>query len=193
MVAWGSVPEWFGGISLLWAFWLFGSARADRKRAQVNQIGAWFGQKEWDDGPAPEVRATLTVRNASQLPVGVSRVAFAMGPFWMEEPDPSGSSNTYLGDEVNGLAEPKAPIPPGEDWTYHYATRLSSDCPAIGLDSVGFAIIEMVVTDNAGRTWQVTGTARARSIPGLWFTLRHPRLTIIAWRMRRRVIPPRTW
>jgi hypothetical protein len=153
----GSVPDWFGGISLLLAFAIFAGDRRTRDRAQVDQVGLWFDNPGWTLGAAPEITANLTIRNTSQLPVTINEVAYEITPTWMGIPDGRGGIRSAEAPPMVGSRGFSAPLPPGENWPIEIKVSPHNGFGASGLGQVRCTVAEAQLIDNAGRTWLVRG------------------------------------
>lgn len=87
-VDWGNVPAWLGASSLLVAFSVFVRDRNERERTQVDRVGIWTSA-EWDlktpwDGDRVETgKINFSVRNSTDLPAELIRVAYDLHTRWI--------------------------------------------------------------------------------------------------------------
>ena len=97
---WGNVAEWVGGIAewvgaigtagaLVLGLLILLRDRANAARAQVNLVGAW-GEPTYEHKRPGEPRVEMAeiricVRNGSQLPVVVKRLAFSVHTKWVTQ------------------------------------------------------------------------------------------------------------
>ncbi len=92
-IDWGSAPTWvagvLGGLSLVLALSIFLRDRTNAERAHVDRVGPSVKVSyPWPDllvdtsEPAATATAELTVRNASDLPVHVAKLAYVLRTKW---------------------------------------------------------------------------------------------------------------
>ena len=187
----GVIPEWFNGLSLLLALYLFLRSRRTDDRALVDRVGIWltteYERQAPDVGAADRIeegKFTLHARNASDVPVEVHQVAFRIASEWAVE-DRAPSSDGF------GVWT----IRPGVDQSRHFAewfllapderkdvvdgqlVNVAHHAPerATALHLFGGITARVdwfLVVDNAGRRWEVRpGRGRqARRIH--WYSLR---------------------
>jgi hypothetical protein len=154
----GSVPEWFGGASLLLAFWIFAKDRQNQARAQVNRVAVWYDNPSLTQGTEPTFTVEIIARNASVLPVMISQVEYSIS-IWWPGPPKGGAVNMMRGQRITGYCHPGTLPPGGADWheTVKKEVNLEHDQSAVTFD------IDLVsIRDNSGRTWDVTGRGLPR-------------------------------
>lgn len=147
---WGSVPEWFGGLSLVLAYAIFFRDRRERDRSQINLIGVW-GQASWDDQGA--ITHGIVIRNSSVLPVQVRKVKYHVHVTWLYRTAPGveeGVKGTPL--EVTPEFVPRAVLP-NSDWPKEASWNPLKPKEAIRIAGVTCEIKWLQLTDNAGRAW----------------------------------------
>jgi hypothetical protein len=144
----GTVPDWLAGLALPLAVIAIIRDHADRRRGQIAQVGAWCDKVSYnkDHGVFTTI---LHIRNGSHLPVNVYMIGCQI--------------SVLLAPPVNGVSSSPAwlvgTMAPGEDWTRETGCSLET----LGLSastvergySAEAAVTQLVVTDNAGRTWNV--------------------------------------
>ena len=88
----GVIPEWFNGLSLLLALYLFLRSRRTDDRVLVDKVGIWLTTEYERQAPdvtaaerIEEGRFTLHARNANDVPVEVHQVAFRIRSVWAVE------------------------------------------------------------------------------------------------------------
>ncbi|MEV4709672.1 hypothetical protein [Actinoplanes sp. NPDC049316] len=186
----GTVPAWFGGLSLFLAFRIFLGDRTKASREQVDKVGVWM-EVDWDRAipgspTAPTlIRFSISIKNGSDLPVDVIQVAYELSTTWMRP----GTGGVFT--PVDGTRKFKGSIgatrvPPGETWSNARQDpqvdvgQLSPDQgstldPEVG---VNYRIRWYLVSDNAGQRWVVE--------PG------YP-ITPLKWHSRRLIEYPDSW
>jgi hypothetical protein len=148
-----------GGLALPIAFLQLGAQRQDRLRAQVGKIGAWAGPPSRSPGESGPVEWAVQVfiRNSSELPVVVDAADLSVRPWGFElalagEDAAALYAVKKLGDS---RVVPFAPgtIAPGETWSVFqgYQPEAVYDQPQPPM----VAISRVVVTDAAGRQWEI--------------------------------------
>jgi hypothetical protein len=154
----GTVPDWVAGLALPLAVLAIVRDHEDRRRGQVAQVGAWCDEVTYNKDHG-EFRTILHIRNGSHFPVAVYIIAYqisVLGP----PPTPGSSQGQDNAREVSSSsAWVVGTIAPGEDWTRETGYSLEQ----LGLSATtverGYSaeatITQLVVTDNAGRTWNV--------------------------------------
>jgi hypothetical protein len=178
----GAVPEWFGGLSLLLAFAVFGTDRRNQARAQVDQVGIWVEAWEVPPEDLPEEAVTVVTEvkavNASTLPVRIRRIEYELELTWV----------TITGDFVPLTSEvaiemhrakfisPGSLVKPGEDYSNPLPHDFEKPAGADRIGTINAGISLAVIADNAGRTWAVTGKGRAKRWRD-WHNLRIARRT----------------
>jgi hypothetical protein len=186
---WGSVPAWFGAISLVLAFVIFARDRAKSERSQVDLIGVW-GEPTWDmpemtRNPAKRVQGgtiQLFARNASQLPVEIAYIAFELHTAWMvpvERPDDlqvwEGKPGTEPGKAFIGPVR----IAPDKTWEgqpQEFDLAHTAPHPEAQLwmlvGGITCRIRFVLVLDNAGRRWETRPGAGRRARRIRWYSRR---------------------
>lgn len=198
---WGTVPAWFGGLSLLLAFVLFFRDRRRDDREQIDKVAIWLTtayepQFFGADGKIDrieEVEYTLHTKNANDVPIDVHAVAFDIRTWWtvpQEHPrHDDGTPVAYLyepGTVPNRhftgrfLLPPDGSLPEQAQKTHigHHAPESATQlAPA---DGVRANVRWFLAIDNAGRRWEVR--------PGIGKRARR-----IRWYSRRRAYYPSGW
>ncbi|WSQ10280.1 hypothetical protein OG604_22355 [Streptomyces sp. NBC_01231] len=201
---WGTVPAWFGGVSLVLALVIFMRDRSASERKDVDLVGAWW-EAEWekkapmDDSGRVEVGTVkLHFGNSGNLPVEIVQISFEVKTKWAVrdldqwEREPDGSlRNGYgvwtvkpgIGSHKHFIANVRVP-PQGEvdsetpidvsDLAPEHADQLEL------FDGITCKISWMLIVDNAGRRWEVR--------PGVG-----RRAKRIRWYHRRREFQPHEW
>jgi hypothetical protein len=103
----GTVPAWFGGLSLLLAFYLFVRDRRRDDREQIDKVGVWALWETADSEPMPfiphlieipeGVFFSLIARNTNDVPVTVHLINFVVRPRWAV---PTSAYDAYVSREV---------------------------------------------------------------------------------------------
>jgi hypothetical protein len=185
---WGTVPAWFGGASLLLAFFLFMRDRRRDDRALIDKIAIWptvtydqtstalVSAAKRNDG----TRIKLTAKNASDLPVEVHAAVFEVTSQWMVPASPAGGGwSTRPGTEPAQLSL-LAPVllAPGDDKIISdYGMNLAHQAPgrAVQLDplcGVTARVRWFLAIDNAGRRWEVRPGQGRRARRIRWYSRR---------------------
>lgn len=180
---WGNVPAWLGAGSLLLAYRIFLRDRANTDRAQVDRIGVWGTTAHerklpWDKNRVETGEVKLFVRNATDLPVDVRQVAYIIHTRWTvpdldqctnkAEPDiwsiePGAKSEQYFVEKIR--------VAPQETWDQPFPVNFAHLAPDGAsqpemFHGVTCEISWVLLTDNAGRRWELRPTKgdRARRI-----------------------------
>lgn len=185
-LALGTLPDWFGGVSLLLAFVIFFRDRRERARTQADLVGIWFDRPEWTPGAAPTITVELHIRNASQLPVRINEIAFTVTPTWAGVPHGPNQLRSQRATPIISRRSLPTPLPPGRDEVIALSYEPVNSAGGVGLGQVDCGVTEAQIVDNAGRTWLVrAGRRAARPYSQLYF--RQRRLVEQLRRLRRRI------
>ncbi len=170
-VQWGTVPAWFGGLSLVLAFVLFIRDRRRDDRALIDKVAIWptvtYDQTSTalvdaatrNDGTQIELNA----KNTSDRPVDIHAALVEVTSQWMVPASPAGGAwSTSPGTEPAQLSLP-APVllAPGDDKVISdYGMNLEHQAPegAVQLHplrGVTARVRWFLAIDNAGRRWEV--------------------------------------
>jgi hypothetical protein len=194
---WGNVPSWLGAGSLLLAFRIFLRDRANGERTQVDLVGVWCIPKyKWlnplGDERIESGHLEWFIRNGSQLPVTVARVAYEARTRWMVRDlaqwgkgapavwseEPGTCTNRGFLDDIL--------VPPGEPWSYdlpinfghHVPDHTDQITPHAGLTAT---VRWVLLADNAGRRWEARPGSGKRTRRIRWFSRRRPDYPL-AWK-----------
>lgn len=157
----GSVPEWFGALSLLLAFAVFGHDRRNQSRAQVHQVGVWHeGVKCTINDPAT-VTLEFAGRNASVLPVWIKGFEYVLKLTWVSD---RGGVTTEVVTTARRWKQVNASwlIKPADTLSMPYDHEFPVPAGADRISIVTCWLLETTIRDNAGRTWAVTSEGRTR-------------------------------
>lgn len=169
---WGSVPAWLGAVSLLLAFRIFRRDRSNTERSQIDLIGAWTAVEYERTMLEPPRVVTGTVkahiRNASQLPVRVVRIAYKIESFWMvEDLDQSQLSKGGMGvwtgtpgTESSLRFHDNFIVAPQDTVEIEFEVNVEHMAPGVTdylafSDGISAKVEWLLVIDNAGRRWEV--------------------------------------
>jgi hypothetical protein len=182
----GNVPSWIGAGSLLLAFRIFLRDRSKSDRAQVETVGIWGVIRRKDFMPGSprndDIEVQIHVRNASDLPVEVHRVAFTFDTRWLVPWDDVSRSEVPVRLEQPGKSDVmrfigEIGIPPQETWeSPWYPINLTHAAPAddAGLSflssGVKCVIVYALVLDNAGRRWKARQRQGKPARPIRWYS-----------------------
>ncbi|TCC19993.1 hypothetical protein [Kribbella sindirgiensis] len=157
---WGSLAEWVGGVgtagALLLGLRILQRDHASSEKAQIDQVGWWYGPTG--------LRYGWIMTNYSTLPAHVS----------IEPADPdrpiSQMDSSKVGTfppEARAMSPDGLTVPPGE--TFMFFDFLDKNTEGGSRDAIKW----MVVMDNAGRKWEhkfgtgwVPASKRARRAAG---------------------------
>jgi hypothetical protein len=178
-------PEWLtavgslgAGLALPLAFVQLAGLRRDRLQGQVDRVAAWPEAPSLQDRVEDVLvwSVPLRVRNSSELPVFVDSVDFDVRTFGYDtvlaapEGDPAAAgryAKKVLGDPERMQMQPGV-IAPGAIWgealEYHQVLATErTEGPRV-------AIVQIVVTDAAGRRWRRPARGRTRRVyrRGAW-------------------------
>lgn len=179
---WGSVPAWFGGISFLLAFRIFLRDRALSERGQVNQLGVWSDEGRGSPHSAVCGRAVLTVKNASNLPIRVSRIRYQSFPIWARDlPEHSGPVANVQAIERGEVARPDTlglgVIPPESEQVHEVLPHFEYLCPDVNVWALPadrhmrIEVIEILAVDNANRRWIIRPKKGGLARRCRWYSL----------------------
>jgi hypothetical protein len=165
---WGSVPDWFGGVSLILAYVIFLRDRREKDRAQINLIAVWT-EASWDEQNS--ITHRIVVRNSSVLPIQVEEVKYDVLATWW--------SRTASGEEEKKQDRPHEVVPsfvpeaalPKADWFKEDTWNPSKPDQAIRLAGVTCELKSIRLTDNALRVWRLRsggGLVREHVRRGMW-------------------------
>jgi hypothetical protein len=179
------------GLALPLAFIQLGALRQDRLREQVSKIGVWT---EAEDPGDAEWRVSLLIRNASELPVEVHVTELAID--WLgyqtvlasaDGEPPQLYSNKRIGPTrldyfFPGTIGPgffPGTIGPGRTWVEYrdYSPVGKFDAPP----QPRISIIQVAITDVAGRQWELRPHRGGRARRVRWRR---------EWPWRHRRLPP---
>ncbi|MFG3508356.1 hypothetical protein ACGF5F_22975 [Streptomyces sp. NPDC047821] len=194
----GSVPAWFGGISVVLALIIFGRDHVKHERRHIDLVAIWwdvsYEARAPTDERVEEAAVSIVLRNAGNLPVEVPEVRFRVSSRWcirdvdqwtrrqdgsLAEPGEPGCVPVWSVkdgvDSITGVLD-TIRIPPGETvvrgpHTFnlaHLAPRSADQLHPT--KGVECKILRMRVVDNAGRVWEVTPGARGRPRRIRWHT-----------------------
>jgi hypothetical protein len=180
-VDWGNVPSWLGAGSLLLAFGIFIRDRWNTDRAQVDRVGVWFTEtyeRRWpglgqDQARVEEATIEVHVRNASDLPVNVVRLAYEVRASWMVPTEPQSLVPVHVITAGDGCVQQFLDdfrVPPGETLNMPSPVNVAHLAPAGAVQlspirGITAAASWLLVIDNVGRRWAVrprTGRAVRR-------------------------------
>jgi hypothetical protein len=166
----GNIPSWIGAGSLLLAFRIFLRDRSRSDRAQVDTVGIW-GDIERDvvvsGGPRnDDVKVQIRIKNASDAPIEVNRVAFTFHTQWVIPTDDTSDPAVRVRRCVPGRTDVMRfmgpiGIAPQTTWEGQWIPiNLTHTAPAEDAelfffsDGVKCVILYSLITDNAGRRWE---------------------------------------
>jgi len=182
---WGTVPAWFGGASLLLAFFLFLRDRRRDDRVLIDKVAIWstatYDQTltsltdaaKRNDG----TQIKLTAKNASDLPVEVHAAVFEVTSEWRVLASPAGdgwSSEPGTKRKQLSLLEPVLLAPGDHKIVSGYAMNLADQAPerAVQLARVTARVRWFLAIDNAGRRWEVRPGQGRRARRIRWYSHR---------------------
>jgi hypothetical protein len=168
---WGDVPEWLAAASLLLAFRIFLRDRARSDRAQADKVGIW-GKIKRDPSflsgqRVDDVEVQMCIRNASDLPIEVIQTAWTLQTRWGipfgDHPYPEVIARQYVNGKPDVMRFLGAVgVAPQETWqSQWYPISLTHTAPAddamllIFSEGVKCVIRYALITDNAGRRWEI--------------------------------------
>lgn len=190
---WGTVPAWFGGLSLVLALSIFMRDRSAADRKDVDLVGVWW-KAEWErkvpmdeTGRVETGTIKLHFGNAGNLPVEITHVSFEVRTKWVVrdldqwERDPDGNLKRDFGVWT---------VAPGTSSHKHFIShvrvppqdRVDSDDPIDVsdlapehadqlelFDGITCSVLWMLIVDNAGRRWEVRPGVGRRARRIRWY------------------------
>jgi hypothetical protein len=165
---WGSVPEWFAGLSLVLAYVIFSKDRRERERSQINLIGVWTAAS-WDDKYS--ITHKIVVRNSSVLPLMVENVKYDVQVTWSYGRS-AGVEEVAKGPLLEVVPDfvPEAALPQS-DWIKESTWNPPKPEKAIRLAGVVCELKSIRLTDNSLRAWRLGpggGLVREHLRRGIW-------------------------
>jgi hypothetical protein len=192
----GTVPAWFGGLSLILAFVVFARDRNSAERKDVDLIGTWW-ETEYErrapndkTGRVEKGSVRLTIKNAGNLPVDIFQLAIETSTKWAvrdldqweREPDGSYSEGPGVWTVKPGKQTQKhflGPLrPPPQDRVDHsFEVNVAHMAPEHAdqlhlFEGIRCKILWMLIVDNAGRRWEVRPGVGRRARRVRWFSRR---------------------
>jgi hypothetical protein len=158
----GNVPSWLAAGSLSIAFAILVRDRRNADREQVDRVGIWFTET-YDRRPpgadrVEEAAVEVRLRNASDLPVEVVKLAYEVRTRWLV---PAGELAYIFTDGSAPLVQllENVRIPPGETLSAPSPVNVAHLAPegAVQIAPIGgvtCAVDWFFVIDNAGRRWR---------------------------------------
>ncbi|WP_410673801.1 hypothetical protein [Amycolatopsis sp. cmx-4-68] len=156
---WGNVPSWFSAASFGAAAYAIVRDRQYRKRDQINNVGVW-GDFRVDKA---KITPVVHFKNASKLPVYISKVKYRMRYCWFDEA-------TIIDGEPKMLSYPRGfdgtlseiTLPPEKEASFEGKPFTAKDRPSIATVTVpsrslytGLLITEFTILDNQRRWWTI--------------------------------------
>jgi hypothetical protein len=149
-----------GGLAIVIAFLQLGNQREDRLRAQISKIGVWTQTDDLRMAPdQPEWQITLFIQNASELPVEVHVAELAIDTLGYKNVLASAGREPpqLFASKRAGPVKPAhffpGTIPPGRKWHKEQKYKPDGDFDTIMQPRI--SIIQLAVTDAAGRQWDM--------------------------------------
>jgi len=187
---WGTVPAWFGGLSLLLALTLFFRDRRRDDREQIDKTAVWVTCK-WDPTlgftdrdrvvPADEqITFRVFTKNANETPMQIRYIAFVIATnWWVKETDMSsrmvrGADVSKLFQDGFLLAPGKLRKPPAQPWNIGHHAPSGAHGLALPPNGVECRVDWFLATDNAGRRWEVRPGRGKRARRLRWYSYRRP-------------------
>jgi hypothetical protein len=183
---WGSVPAWFGALSLILAYTVFRRDRVNAERAQIDLVGAWLTvayERSWP-GESPVVEGTVTahIRNASQLPVRVVKIGYKVESNWLvpdlEQPQSSHGGivawtptpgvvpHRYFQENLLVAPQMTEDVPFTINVEHMAPERAEHLAPLSGITA---KVEWLLVVDNAGRRWEIRPERGGRATKVRWW------------------------
>lgn len=196
----GTVPAWFGGLSLLLALVLFLRDRRKDDREQIDKVAIWvttsYELRAPHEGASriEEIELTFHTRNGNEVPIDVHLVAFEVKTWWSvpsKDNDPDNdrkllSWSRKPGTQTSRLFKDQFLLPPNDSLPEHLEKHHVGDhaperATQLHMPNGAKATVRwFLAIDNAGRRWEVC--------PG-----RGRRARRIRWYSRRREFYPVEW
>ncbi|WP_125592358.1 hypothetical protein [Amycolatopsis balhimycina] len=175
---WGNVPAWAGALSLILAFRIFLRDRKNSDRRHVDQLGIWFTSEykpvaPWRVDPVEDVRVVAHVRNASETPIEVAKLAYEVSTEWSVADRTQWTPPTeYEEFEGPGVWTPEPGlnpaklfpgdfvVPPGETLDIPVVLSVRNMVPVDALQLSFFGGVKcrtlwVLAIDNSGRRWRL--------------------------------------
>ncbi|MFJ4198347.1 hypothetical protein ACIP2Y_01740 [Streptomyces sviceus] len=190
---WGTVPAWFGGLSLVLALLIFMRDRSAAERKDVDLVGAWW-EAEWErkapnneTGRAETGTVKLHFGNSGNLPVEIAQTAFEVRTKWAlrdldqweQEPDGSLKKGYGVWTIQPGISSHKhfisnVRVPPQEKIDSETPIDVSDLAPDHAdqlelFDGITCSILWMLIIGNAGRRWEVRPGVGRRARRIRWY------------------------
>lgn len=191
---WGNVPAWLGTVSLILAFRIFLRDRGNAERKQIDQLGVWFDTEytikaPWSEHSLEPVRIVAHVRNASDAPIEVAQLAYAVHTRWCVpddenwtmpdgvEPPPAAPGVWVVEDGIGAIAAfvEEFRVPPQDTVDSQHVVHVDNMAPkgarqlAIP-NGVKASASWLLVIDNAGRRWQLCPGQAGRARRIRWYS-----------------------
>jgi len=192
---WGTVPAWFGGLSLVLALIIFMKDRSAGERKDVDLVGAWW-ETNWEirtptDETGRVETGTVKVHfgNSGNLPIEIVQVAAEVRTRWLVrdldqwdyEPDGRPRSRSWTiksGTESQQYFMSNVRVPPQEkierDFPIDVGHMAPEHADQLSLeDGITCKILWMLIVDNVGRRWEVCPGVGRRARRIRWYSRRH--------------------
>lgn len=182
----GTVPAWFGGLSLVLALILFFRDRRRDEREQIDKTAVWM-TADWDPTlalrepnrtvePTEEISYQIFAKNSNDVPVEIGHAAFVVQTGWWVRDNELSSILTH-GTESSRLFQGTYLLAPGEQreqpaqkfYVGHHAP-LGANGLAMPPDGVTCRVAWFLATDNAGRRWEVRPGQGKRARRLRWYS-----------------------
>jgi hypothetical protein len=153
-----AVGSVLSGLAVLLAFYQLSRQREDRLRSQISRIGVW-AQSHHLDPELPAWQMTLFIQNASELPVEVHVAELAIDTlgYRVVLASAGGDPPRLYADKRTGPTKPAyffpGTIPPGHRWHDEHEYSPEGDFDTVMRPRI--SIIQLAVTDAAGRQWDM--------------------------------------
>lgn len=182
----GTVPEWFGGLSLVLAIFLFLRDRRRDDREQIDKVGVWptatYELQTLDDEAhrIEEIEFTLHARNANDVPIYVALVSIDIQTSWCVVKGRTLRSFTTKSGKVPSRAfngpftlPPNGSLPE-HNTPFHVGRQAPEGASRLDTHNGATATVRwFLATDNAGRRWEVRPGRGRRAKRIRWYSWRH--------------------
>jgi hypothetical protein len=179
----GTVPAWFGGLSLVLALILFFRDRRRDEREQIDKTAVWV-TADWDPTlalrepnrtvePTEEISYQIFAKNSNDVPVEIGHAAFVVETGWWVRNNELSSILTR-GTESSRLFQSAYLLAPGEQREqparkFYVATRLPSgrtgwQCRQTGSGAESRGSSPPTMRDDGGRSARVRARAPVVSV-----------------------------
>lgn len=183
-IDWGSVPGYFGALSVILALWIILRDRWSRDREQVDHIAVWptiayerqMPVLQQGETRIEEGQFDTFIHNTSHLPVRVIQIAWTVETRWMRpvgelvfEPVPGTDVRRSFSGDPFWL--PPSDEPLAGSTTVNVA-HLAPD-GAVTLDLINGITARpdwVLVVDNGGRAWELRPGKKSRPRRVRWYT-----------------------